>query len=558
MARIVPDGWDALDGLSHGQQREIDTLKQLQRDLPEDYVVYHSVHWASVENRHALFGEVDFVVVNRSGNLLLIEQKAGFLDETPDGLVKNYLGKSKSVTAQMARSRDALVTKLRSRPPTSHIQVDSLLFCPHHTVRNALTAGIAPERIVDARRKDELARVIRDILPRGEQHDTRAVQRFLSDVLQLETSVGSLVGQANQLVTRISGGLAHWARQLEMSPFRLRVIGTAGSGKTQLALAEYRATIEAGKRPCFVCFNRPLADHMEAIAPSGGWIGTFHMLCEAVLRAAGETPDFSQSGAFDALVERASALPVPETLRFDSVIIDEGQDWHEDWRDVALRHASPEARLFWMEDPLQNLYGRSEIDLPGWVRMHARANYRSPRGIVRFLQQILPEGNEIHAASPLDGGEIEFFTYRDHEDMLQQVKLAIKACFSAGFRKSDVALISYHGRESSQLMRYDQLGDFSFRKFSGRYDLLQRPVFDDGDLLLESVMRFKGQSAPAVVLAEVDFLEFDDKALRRLFVGATRANMKLCLVISEPAARQLLARMHPHHVPSDEVPYENF
>jgi superfamily I DNA and RNA helicase len=107
-------------------------------------------------------------------------------------------------------------------------------------------------------------------------------------------------------------------------------------------------------------------------------------------------------------------------------------------------------------------------------------------------------------------------------------------------------------------MRYDQLGDFSFRKFSGRYDLLQRPVFDDGDLLLESVMRFKGQSAPAVVLAEVDFLEFDDKALRRLFVGATRANMKLCLVISEPAARQLLARMHPHHVPSDEVPYENF
>ncbi len=553
MARIVPDGWEALDGLSHGQQREIDTLKLLKQLLPSDYTVYHSVHWASVEHRHTLFGEVDFVVVNRHGNLLLIEQKSGFLEETPEGLVKNYLGKSKSVTAQMARSRDALLTKLRSRPQTSHVQVDSLLFCPHHTVRNALTAGIDPERIVDARRKDELGQIIQSILPPGEDSDTRAVHRFLSDVLQLEISVGALVGQADQLVTRISGGLAHWARQLAMTPFRLRVIGTAGSGKTQLALAEYRATIEAGKRPLFVCFNRPLSDHMEQIAPPGGWIGTFHMLCEAVVRAAGETPNFQQANAFDALIQRAAALPVPAHLQFDSVIIDEGQDWKADWRDLALRHARPDGatRLFWLEDPMQNLYGRPEIVLENWVQLYARANYRSPRGIVRFLQQIMPTapaGNlsqEIEAASPFDGGEIEFFTYTDRAGMLQQVKMAIKACYAAGFRKSDVAVISYHGRESSHLIGHHQLGDFSFRSFTGSYDLLQRPVYGEGDVLLESVMRFKGQSAPAVVFAEVDFTELDDKALRRLFVGATRANMKLCLVISEEAAAQLLAHMHP-------------
>jgi uroporphyrinogen-III synthase len=57
--------------------------------------------------------------------------------------------------------------------------------------------------------------------------------------------------------------------------------------------------------------------------------------------------------------------------------------------------------------------------------------------------------------------------------------------------------------------------------------------------LLETVYRFKGQAAPAVVFAELDFETLDDKALRKLFVGATRAMMKLVLVTSERATKAL-------------------
>ena len=80
------------------------------------------------------------------------------------------------------------------------------------------------------------------------------------------------------------------------------------------------------------------------------------------------------------------------------------------------------------------------------------------------------------------------------------------------------------------------------RRFTGEYDLLGAPVFSEGDVLIESVYRFKGQSAPAVVFAEVDFDALDDKAVRKFFVGATRAMMKLVLVISERSAQALLAR----------------
>ena len=543
MARIVPDGWQNLDAATPSVQRELETLRGLASTLPDDYTVYHGIHWSTLDHGHAVFGEIDFVVVNRAGDLLLIEQKLGFLGETAEGLVKEYPGKSKSVPVQMARSRDAVVTKLRQRDCASHIHVESLLFCPHYAIKNPLAAGIVPERIVDSKRKDQLARIIQQVLPIGEEMDTAVVHQFLRDVIKLEPDVSALVGRARTLVARISGGLAHWARQLDITPHRLRITGTAGSGKTQLALAEFRAAIDAGKRPLYVCFNRPLADHVEAIAPRGGMACTFHTLCEAVLRAHGESHDFTQPAAFEALVARAEALAIPENLLFDTVIVDEGQDWSERWRDRVFRHARDDARLLWLEDPLQNLYGRPPVALPGWVGLRSQANYRSPRPIVRFLQGIVGEEVSIEAASPIDASEVEILTYQDKGELLAQVKMGIKQCYAAGFKKTDVAVVSYHGRESSHVMRHDRLGDFSFRRFSGAYDLFQRPVYEDGDILMESVMRFKGQAAPAVVFAEIDFTELDDKAVRRLFVGATRATMKLVLVISEKAAEQLLLRI---------------
>ena len=48
------------------------------------------------------------------------------------------------------------------------------------------------------------------------------------DELELAPDPSTLVGQARRLVTRLSGGLATWARRPEFEPFRLRVIGTAG------------------------------------------------------------------------------------------------------------------------------------------------------------------------------------------------------------------------------------------------------------------------------------------------------------------------------------------
>ena len=81
-------------------------------------------------------------------------------------------------------------------------------------------------------------------------------------------------------------------------------------------------------------------------------------------------------------------------------------------------------------------------------------------------------------------------------------------------------------------------------------DVVAREILDsrgnptvECDVLLESVYRFKGQAAPCVIFTEIDFEALDELVLRKLFVGVTRATIKLILIVSEPAARSLIERL---------------
>ena len=103
--------------------------------------------------------------------------------------------------------------------------------------------------------------------------------------------------------------------------------------------------------------------------------------------------------------------------------------------------------------------------------------------------------------------------------------------------------MSFRGREQSALLSLDAIGPHPVRRFTGRYDLLAQPVYTGGELLIESVYRFKGQAAPAVVFSEVDFESMDERSIRKLFVGATRATMKLSIVASTRAAQAIRAAL---------------
>ena len=543
MARIVPTDWRTLEA-SGAAAREIETLAVLEGGLPDDLTVLHGVHWTRIDRGTAVFGEIDFVVVTPSAHIVLIEQKSGFLTETPEGLVKRYSGKEKRVAVQLDRTLDALRARLAPVVQDEPVAIEYLLYCPDYTVKEPGTAGLPPERIVDERSRGRLCSRVQAAAGDEPHRDVLAhkLRRFFENELQLVPDVSALLGRAEQLVTRLSGGLATWARRLDFTPFRLRVVGTAGSGKTQLALAVLQDAAAQGRRALYVCFNRPLADHLARLAPDGAEVSSFHQLCDRVLRAAGEPIDYRAPNVFALIEERFGALPVTPARQFDELVIDEGQDFQPHWKDALLRWLRPQGRLWWLEDPMQRLYERPPIDLPGFVSMRAEANYRSPRDVLGYVNRLLAPERPIEAASPIAGGEVEFLTYADSPSLVAATKRAVTRALQSGFRPADTVLVTFSGRERSTLHAFDRIGPHRLKSWQGRYDLLGQPEFSEGELLIETVYRFKGQSAPCVILTEVDFDSFDELAQRKLFVGFTRASLKLIVVLSERAAAALLAR----------------
>jgi hypothetical protein len=540
MAIIYPDGWKELESTG-AAAREIETLKMLAISLPDNYRIYHGVHWTRIQKSFQLWGEIDFAILSPSGKLLLIEQKSGFLTETPEGLFKTYNNKTKSVTSQIGRTLDAMYVRLEKYCKGTKPILGTLLYCPDYTVKNMGTAGIAPERIVDFTKREHLPHIIRTILPLDTPDVPLAEQlhAFLSDTLNLVPNANAFVGQAHTLYTRLSGGLAEWARRVECEPFRLRIIGTAGSGKTQLALSVFRDAIAAGKRPLYVCYNRPLADHFNQISPKGGMIAAYHQLCDKIIRSAGIVPDFTQPDAYPKLEAFMSEFQPGDDWLFDEIIIDEGQDFQTEWKDNLLKLLRATGKAWWLEDPMQKLYRRPDVELPGWVTLRSYTNYRSPQDILNSLTNLIPLPYPIESRSLLTDAEVEILTYADTAALIDQTKRAITQCIAKGFQRDMIAVVTFRGREKSALTAYDKLGPFELISFTGNYDLLGTPIFSKGDILIESVYRFKGQAAPCVILTEIDFEELDEITIRKLFVGATRATMKLILVMSEKSAKIL-------------------
>ena len=56
-------------------------LEQLCEGLPDGFDVFHSVDWSTLDEGKQSFGEIDAVVVVPHGHLVLLEIKAGSLEQ---------------------------------------------------------------------------------------------------------------------------------------------------------------------------------------------------------------------------------------------------------------------------------------------------------------------------------------------------------------------------------------------------------------------------------------------------------------------------------------------
>ena len=540
MARLCPAllpraAWSA------GDHAELDLLETLERGLSDAYTLFHSVDWARADGRREQHGEIDIVVLNRAGDVLLMEVKSGEVEFRPDGVFKRYGARTRNVTAQIGLQYGAIRQRLQDSGLPD--RVSHLLVLTDVAVRSE-TVQWPRQRIVDSGDLPRIVSRVTEALGPGE-HDAQALPRvvaFFENRFRVEPDVSALAGRVTLAATRMSAGLATWVPRIEAPGGVVRVVGTAGSGKSQLALRLLREADAAGRRAAYLCFNRPLADHMARLAPVRTPAETFHEFALRVARRDGIVPDLGDPGSFAALADHCLTRVAEDPPDLDLIVLDEVQDLQPEWVQALLGRLRPQGRAVLLEDPAQQLYkDRAPFDIEGAVTVRSDENFRSPRVLVRLINALRLTGHEIEPLSAWEGELPDPIVADGPDEMARATERAVQRCLDLGHALGDIAVVSLKGRERSALQQLERLGRWPLRRFTGRFDAGGAAIWTDGDLLIESVRRFKGQAALAVVLTECEGPALDDMTRRLLFVGMTRARMHLEWVVS-PALAEAVVR----------------
>jgi len=546
MARIIPSDISRL-ALGEVHAHELDTLEGLKGDLPDDYIVFHSVHWSLENGKKNSFGEIDFVVVSGSGKAVIIEQKNGVLEETEWGLVKRYGEDAKSVGGQVHRSIAAILEKFkRQNGAKNKLFLDYLIYCPDHEIENLNAPALDPSRIVDGRDRDRLGARVQKLLVGGndDKEHAKTVRDFFCQSFEVVPDVHAYIDAQERAYTRLSGGLVSVIDNLEMTPFRLRVIGVAGCGKSQAARHFFDKAIARGRRPLLVCFNRPLSERLKANVRKGGAVYTLYGLYDTFLKEKGHQLDYAQMNEdptfWKKAAELAGASEMSEQWQFDAVVVDEGQDVEPESYEVLRCFMKVNADVLWLEDPAQNVRQTSAISGHDFVTYYARENYRTPASIAQFIQGTMPF--EFVCTNDLAGMGVGITSYEKPEDQIEIVDRIVRELIKRKFSSHDIVVLSCRGAQNSVFSEAEQIGGQPVRRFIGKYDHQGNQMFTDGKICFDSVYRFKGQQAPAVVLVDVDPDPNKDHEQRALFSGMTRATVRMEMVVNgnNPANKALL------------------
>lgn len=543
MAAIHPP-IDSLHLTNPGAYRERDVLEHLRDGLPDGFEIFHSVDWSAIYQDQQRFGEVDIVVMSPLGHLALLEVKAGELSFEDDHAYKQYGQLKKNISRQIQSQIGNWIGRINQEGFLG-VRVNHFLVLPDQKIDGS-TAQHPRERIIDSSDLPEMCSRLKSsfsVDPMSEELRQR-LRLFVENKFQLAPDTSTRIDQVSRMSTRLADGLATWVPRITHTGGVFKIQATAGSGKTQLALNLLRDAASKKQTALYVCYNRPLADHISSLSPSSVNVSTFHELSVENYRLEVGEPNFAELGFFD----KAATLFIADSQKvqasLDLLIIDEYQDFDAEWIEALLAKLKENSKLYIMGDSEQDLYERADFDLPHAVQITSNDNFRSPKRVVDVINQFQLTNEPIQSKSAYIGELPEFISYKDPSSSgLKEIEKCIDSMTAAGYKKEEIAVLSFAGRNKSKLLQLDSLGKHSLKRFTGNYDSAGNPKWTNGEVLVETIYRFKGQSAPVVILCEIDFEEITNKELRKLFVGMTRAKVHLVCVMSERAQELLIARL---------------
>ncbi|WP_404357090.1 NERD domain-containing protein [Methylotuvimicrobium sp. KM1] len=564
MARIYPELTETML-LELPSQAEAKVYRCLRDSLDDRYLIIHGKSFiAPRKSGGHKDGEADFVIFSAKQGLLIIEVKGGGIRFDPARGWQSVdrrgeIHEIKNPVAQAKNQKYAILnqlnsnrvwTNLRKRMPAGHA-----VLLPDIESIEELGLSECPNEIIGSR--SALDRINawldqvygywmgRDDVPLGLDGLKVVEQVFCSPII-VRPLLRDILKVDEKLRIKLTNEQASVLRILSRHK-RAAIVGAAGTGKTILAVEKARRMIDNGAKVLLLCYNKALAVTLRRQFPQSESILVYtyhqfcHHCCDEVVKNGWQNPldrvreEVPNDDLFDVQLPLAAFYAIEELgdkLQFDAIIIDEGQDFGEEYWlpvEMALR-SSERSWLYVFYDENQRLYSRvSSFPIPESDTYPLTKNCRNSKPVhtlaYRYYDGEQTDDSGIEGLNPI------LISSPTIETQAKQIaRHIIKLIHDEGVAPESIAVL-VAGQPKDVF--YNLLEKETLSK-PAKWS--REEHFVTNGVLIDTVKRFKGLEREVIFLW-LDQLTLSNDAI--MYVGISRAKSLLYFVGDSQSLQQL-------------------
>ncbi len=417
---------------------EIEIYNLFKEKLNDDYYVNYKRYWHGKNNRGKLFTrEIDFILALKDEGILFIEVKGG-LEITYNDEEKQWYSKRSDnekivqIENPIEQAKDAMFNFKEKLKAVSgwnkNNRLHYICIFPGMKKDNVKTIGEFPVSLFlfkeDLNNIDQSIKRALSFAGQKSAFDSFDSQQmkiftnFLDQKYFAEIPFKDLLADANKRIIELSDNqLSLYDHLLDPNNKRIAVSGGAGTGKTILAThLAYEFSSKMHAKVLLLSRNRSqknfLLDYFknkEGMLPEVKYI--FDLVKEKT-REVGDKYMHKETSGFRGnwneedeeyfdkkLPEFAAQIfdKLEDEKKYDIIIIDEGQDFNEDWF-IAIEYLLREEELKYVVfyDNNQKLFKKDEIlSLDGFYRVVLSRNYRNTKKIFNIISKLFEDSKVI-------------------------------------------------------------------------------------------------------------------------------------------------------------------
>jgi hypothetical protein len=497
------------------QASERNVHDALSAALPVGWSSWHSL---KIRTKPGQFAEGDFVIADPDRGILVLEVKGGNVCKRDGVWLQNGQPMKTGPLDQAHRFVKVLLGKFEERKITAPLIGVAVAF-PDTEFENQPSQGDLEGLVLGARElpymEEALPRLFERALPKNIWRTASPgwiefIHSLWCESWPAAMSLSCVVKDREAKRVRLDGE-QFTALESILENDLVLVRGGAGTGKTLLAWELARREAKAGRKVLVLTFTEALglelAERVDGSSIAVSPVGRFAL--DKLRKSGFEEPEHYEPEFWYRVTRLAAESgTLLEGCGFDTVIVDEGQDFGEhEWEIVSRCAGTGERRRIWVfADECQAFWENRKILQTiekEAFKYNLRRPYRCPPGIQALAEAYVAGswGNGTagleSVARELADDTIKVVVCGDTEaEAHGAVGREIRAVKKKGFSESDIAVVSLRG------MMYP--GNIMHNETLGRCELaLATDLARRNRVICDTFLRYKGLERPIIIIADV-------------------------------------------------------